>query len=103
MIIAWKEPAIKTLWELPQEMTIRTDITLEPQPRTSNNINDKETTDICGGSEKEAHTGSSFDSINLRQINIPAYKNFIPEFYYSTLENGWYCKICTNVSAVMPF
>ena len=50
---------------------------------------------------------SESPSNDLRRRNIPSYENIYPEFYYSTLEKGWYCKICTsfstNVASSRPF
>ena len=55
------------------------------QPITSNVINDnKKNTDICNTSDKEVLTGSSSNSIDLRQRNVPAYEKIFPEFYHST-------------------
>ena len=86
--------------EIHQETTVTTDITLESEPTTSNLISgNNKNTDICSISDKEACTGSFSDSIDLRHRNVPAYKNIFPEFCHSTLENGWYCKICKSFSA----
>ena len=84
-----EEPAVESPSEVDQEPTVTTDNTLESQSTTSNVICDNENnTDICNISDEIVPTGSSSNSVDLRQRNVPAYERIFPEFYHSSSENG---------------
>ena len=96
-----KVPREEPVVETPPEIHIETNDTSESAPPPVSTI-------VTSDDEKEMKfarclmkwelTRSSSKSIDLWQRNVSSYEQIFPEFYYNTLEKGWYCKICTSFS-----